>query len=193
MVIRKANDLIAHPDKYNRATSYGVAGYVNNLKFVKKTGEIANASELTLNQERINEEAKYDGYYSIVTSEENLSDIEIRNIYKGLSKIEETFKVTKSGLESRPVWVSRADHIQSHFLTCFITLVIIRLLEIKLKRKHSFNKIIESIRNYISVNLEHDYYVQNFRNEVIKDVGVAFDIDLSRKYLTLSEIKKILN
>lgn len=191
MIIKKANNLIAHPDKYNRATSYGVAGYVNNLKFVKGTGEIANASELTINQERINEESKYDGYYSIVTSEENLPDIEIRNIYKGLSKIEETFKVTKSGLSSRPVWVSTADHIQSHFLTCFITLIIIRLLEIELKQKYSFNKIINSLRNYTSTNLEHDIYVQNYNDNIIEDISKIFNIDLTRKYLTLSEIKKI--
>ena len=193
MIIKKANDLINHPELYTRATSYGVAGYVNNLKFVKGTGEVADASNLSLNIERIKEEEKYDGYYSIVTSEENLSDIEIRNIYRGLSKIEETFKVTKSGLESRPVWVSRADHIESHFLTCFIALVIIRLLEIKLNNKYSFKKTIETVRNYTSNHVVHDVYLQGFRNNVIKDIENVFSIDLSRKFLTLSEIKKILN
>lgn len=124
MIIKKANDLITHPEKYTKSTSYGVSWYVNNLKFVKDTGEIANTSILSLNEERIREEEKYDGYYSIVTSEEHLSDIEMRNIYRGLSKIEETFKVTKSGLDARLVWVSLAEHIQGHFLICFITLVI---------------------------------------------------------------------
>lgn len=193
MIIKKANDLIKHPELYTKATSYGVAGYVNNLKFVKDTGEVADASNLSLNIERIKEEKKYDGYYSIVTSEENLTDIEIRNIYRGLSKIEETFKVTKSGLESRPVWVSRADHIESHFLTCFIALVIIRLLEIKLNNKYSFKKTIETVRNYTSNHIVHDVYLQGFRNDAIEDIENVFSIDLSRKFLTLSEIKKILN
>ena len=192
MIIAKANDLISHPEKYSRATAYGVAGYVNNLRFVKSTGEIADASELQLNQERILEEEKYDGYYSIVTSEENLSDIEIRNIYRGLSKIEETFKVTKSGLEFRPVWVSRNDHIQAHFLTCFISLVIVRLIEKQLDNKYSFNQIIESIRNYSSVNVDHDIYLQSFKNEVIDAFEQNYNIDLSKKFRTLSEIKKIL-
>lgn len=191
MIVKKAEDLIKHPEKYTRATSYGVAGYVNNLKFVKDTGEIANTNDLKLNEERIKEEEKYDGYYSIVTSEENLSDIEIRNIYRGLSKIEETFKVTKSGLEARPVWVSRKDHIESHFLTCFVALVIIRLIENRLNNKYSFRQIIESIRNYTSNNIEHDIYLQTFRNDIIKDIEKIFDIDLSKKYLTLSEIKKL--
>ena len=192
MIIKKAKDLISHPDKYTKATSYGIAGYVNNLKFVKKTGEIANANLLSLNEEKIKEEEKYDGYYSIVTSEEHLSDIEIRNIYRGLSKIEETFKVTKSGLEARPVWVSLAEHIQAHFLICFIALVIARLIETRLKGKYSFDKIIKSLRNYTSSHIEYDVYLQSFTNDVIKDLEKEFNIDLSRKYLTLSEIKKIL-
>ena len=192
-IIKKATDLINHPELYTKATSYGVAGYVNNLKFVKETGEIADASNLSLNLERIKEEEKYDGYYSIVTSEEKLSDIEIRNIYRGLSKIEETFKVTKSSLEARPVWVSRADHIESHFLSCFISLIIIRLLEIKLDNKYSFKKIIQTIRNYTSNHIEHDVYLQSFRNDVIKDIENVFSVDLSKKYLTLSQIKKFFN
>ena len=192
MIINKANDLIAHPELYNKATSYGVAGYVNNLKFVKNTGEIADTNNLSLNLEKIHEEEKYDGYYSIVTSEEQLSDLEIRNIYRGLSKIEETFKVTKSGLELRPIWVSRTDRIQSHFLTCFISLVIIRLLENTLDNKYSFKKIINSIQNYTSNHVEHDVYLQNFKDEIIADFENKFNINLSKKYLTLSEIKKIL-
>jgi transposase len=191
-IITKAKDLISHPEKYNKATSYGVAGYVNNLKFVKSTGEIADANDLSINQSRIDEEAKYDGYYSIVTSEENLSDVEIRNIYRGLSKIEETFKVTKSSLEARPVWVSRKDHIESHFLTCFIALVLVRLLEKRLNNKYPYQAIIESIRNYTSANIEHDIYIQSFKNEVIDDIEQEFNINLSKKYKTLSEIKKIL-
>ena len=193
MIIAKAKDLIKNPYKYNKATSYGVAGYIENLKFVKNTGEIADTSNLLLNEEKIKEEEKYDGYYSIVTSEENLSDIEIRNIYRGLAKIEETFKVTKSGLEVRPVWVSRAEHIQAHFLTCFISLVIIRLIENKLNMKVPFNQIIDSIRNLNVKNIEHDLYLQSFTNQTIKDLAEIFNLDLSKKYLTLSKIKKILN
>jgi transposase len=191
-IIAKAKDLISHPEKYSRATSYGVAGYVNNLKFVKSTGEIADTNDLSINLNRIEEEEKYDGYYSIVTSEEHLSDIEIRNIYRGLSKIEETFKVTKSGLEARPVWVSRKEHIESHFLTCFIALVLVRLLEKRLDNKYPYQSIIDSIRNYTSANIEHDIYMQSFKNEVIDDIEQEFNINLSKKYKTLSEIKKIL-
>ena len=193
LAVKKANDLIDNPGKYTQATSYGCTKYINNIKFDKKTGKVSDGIELSLKLEKIKEEEKYDGYYSIVTSEKNLSDKEIRDIYKGLWKIEESFKITKSNLETRPVYVWTKEHIEAHFLTCFISLVILRLIEYKTKRKYSTKRIIESLKNYISNNIEHDLYLQNFTNDIIKDLSNIYNVDLSRKYLTLSEIKKMLN
>ena len=192
LVIAKANDLINNPGKYTRATSVGAAGYINNYDYNKKTGEII-AKDLSLNIDRIKEEEKFDGYYSIVTSETNMSDIEIRKAYKGLWKIEESFKITKSNLEARPVYVWTKEHIQAHFLTCFVSLVILRLLEHKMNRNYSTEKIINSIKSYSSLNIEHNIYIQSYRNEIITQLEKALSLDLSRKYLSLSEIKKILN
>lgn len=149
--------------------------------------------ELSLKLDKIQEEEKFDGYYSIVTSEKNLSDKELRDIYKGLWKIEKTFKITKSELETRPIFVWTEESIEAHFLSCFIALLIIRLLEKKLQRKYSNEYIIDSLRKYTSTRIEHDIYLQNFRNDVIKDLEKVFQLVLSRKYLTLSEIKKKLN
>ncbi len=193
IAIKKAKDLIKNPGKYTQATSYGCTKYINNIKFDEETGEVPKGLELSLKLEKIREEEKYDGYYSIVTSERNLTDKEIRDIYKGLWKIEESFKITKSNLETRPVFVWTKEHIEAHFLTCFISLVILRLIEYKTNRKYSTSSIINSLKNYSSNNLEHDIYLQNFTNNIIKDLSNIYNIDLSRKYLTLSEIKKILN
>lgn len=193
LAILKAKDLIANPGKYTQATSYGCTKYINNISFNKKTGEVANDSDLSLNLERIKNEEKFDGYYSIVTSEKHLSDKEIRDIYKGLWKIEETFKITKSELETRPVFVWTPESIEVHFLSCFIALLIIRLLEQKTNRKYSNHYIIDSLKKYSSTKIEHDIYLQDFRNDVIKDLEKIFNIDLSHKYLTLSQIKKLLN
>ena len=193
LAIKKAEDLINNPGKYTQATSYGCTKYINNIRCNEETGEIPNGLSLSLKLDKIQEEEKYDGYYSIVTSEKNLSDKEIRDIYKGLWKIEESFKLTKSNLETRPVYVWTKEHIEAHFLTCFISLVILRLIEYKTKRKYSISSIINSLKNYTSNNLEHDIYMQNFTNEIIKDLSNIYNVDLSRKYLTLSEIKKILN
>ncbi len=193
LTIKKAEDLIKNPGKYTQATSYGCTKYINNIRFNEETGEVPKGLELSLKLDKIKEEEKYDGYYSIVTSEKNLSDKEIRDIYKGLWKIEESFKITKSNLETRPVFVWTKEHIEAHFLTCFISLVILRLIEYKTKRKYSTSSIINSLKNYKSNNLEHDIYLQNFTNEIIKDLSNVYNVDLSRKYLTLSEIKKLLN
>ena len=192
-VVKKAKDLIENPGKYTQATSYGCTKYINNIRFDEETGEIPKGLELSLKLDKIKEEEKFDGYYSIVTSEKDLSDKEIRDIYKGLWKIEESFKITKSNLETRPVYVWTKEHIEAHFLTCFISLVIIRLLEYKTNRKYSTRKMIDSLKKFNSTNIEHDIYLQNFSNGIIKDFENIFDINLSRKYLTLSEIKKILN
>ena len=69
----------------------------------------------------------------------------------------------------------------------------LRLIEAKTNRQYSTKSIIDSLKNYNSNNLEHDIYLQNFTNEIIKDLSNIYNIDLSRKYLTLSEIKKMLN
>ena len=191
--IKKAKDLIENPGKYTQATSYGCTKYINNIRFNEETGEIPKGLELSLKLDKIKEEEKFDGYYSIVTSEKDLSDKEIRDIYKGLWKIEESFKITKSNLETRPVYVWTKEHIEAHFLTCFISLVIIRLLEYKTNRKYSTRKMIDSLKKFNSTNIEHDIYLQNFSNDVIKNFEEIFDVNLSRKYLTLSEIKKNLN
>ena len=192
-VVKKAKDLIENPGKYTQATSYGCTKYINNIRFDEETGEIPKGLELSLKLDKIKEEEKFDGYYSIVTSEKDLSDKEIREIYKGLWKIEESFKITKSNLETRPIYVWTKEHIEAHFLTCFISLVIIRLLEYKTNRKYSTRKMIDSLKKFNSTNIEHDIYLQNFSNGIIKNFEKIFDINLSRKYLTLSEIKKILN
>lgn len=190
-MIERAKDLIAHPQKYNRVTASGSAAYINNIKFDKTTGAVADGLSLSLKLDKIKEEEKYDGYYSIVTSELNMSDQELRNKYRGLSKIEDTFKITKSELDAIPVLVWTNEHIESHFLTCFVALVITRLLEKKLGHKYSIHKVIESLKNYNSIPIEHDLCIQNYNDEIITELEKIYNIDFTRKYLTLSEIKKI--
>lgn len=191
MMIEKANHLIKHPTYYTKATSYGAAAYVQNIEFDKKTGEIKE-TELVLAKEKILEEEKYDGYYCIVTSELDLSDKEIRDIYKGLWRIEETFKITKSQLRSRPVFVWTPKHMEAHFLTCFISLVIVRLLEMKLAKQYSVKKIIESLRRLECSYLQENYYMIDFRNDVIAEIEKIYGIDFNKKYIHKKIISKIL-
>jgi len=125
-----------------------------------------------------------------------MSDKEIRDAYKGLWKIEESFKITKSTLEARPVYVWTKEHIEAHFLTCFVSLVILRLLEHKMDRKYSSEKVINSLKQYNCSNLKHDIYYFNYRDEIIKEIEKVFNVNLNNKYNKynkLSEIKKILD
>lgn len=192
LMIAKAKDLIKKPGKYTKATSYGAAAYIQNITFNKETGEVDKEKVLLLNEEKIREEEQYDGYYSIVTSEDELTDHEIRNIYRGLIRIEDTFKVTKSDLESRPVYVWTQEHIEAHFLTCFVALVIIRLLEKRLGNKYSISRMIESLRRYNCVNIDKNIYQFIYHDEVIKEIEDVFKTDLNKKYRKREEIKKFL-
>lgn len=192
MIIEKAKDLIKNPAAYTRATSYGAAGYVNNIKFDKKTGVIPDGLELSLNEEKINEDAKFDGYYSIVTSEENLSDLELRNIYKGLAKIEETFKITKSEFDARPINVRLEDHIDAHFLICFISLVIIRILQSKINNRYTIKNILEKIKRFQCTHETGNLYKFIGYKQEIQYLNRKLELSLDKKYNTRENIKKIL-
>lgn len=133
-----------------------------------------------------------DGYYAIVTSEFNESDDRIIDIYRGLWRIEESFKITKSDLESRPVYLSREDRIQAHFLICFIALVIARILQHRVGNRYSVSKILESLGNVCCSHVQENCYLFDYRDEVTDAIGEALNIDFNKKFMQLGEIKKIL-
>ncbi len=191
--IDKAKDLIGNIRKYNKKNCYGASKYVKHLVFDKNTGEIIEAkSQLSLDEDKIAEEEKLDGYYMIVSSEMEKTDDEIIDIYRGLWRIEETFKVTKSELEDRPVYMSTKEHIEAHFLTCYLALVLCRVLQHKLDKKYSVEKILESLGKCNCYNIEENIYRFNYYDEVLADISRIIDIDFSLKNRTLKDIKKIL-
>ncbi len=192
-MIERAKDLIKNPQKYNKVTASGAASYVNNITFVKSTGEIAEGLELSLKIEKIKEEEKYDGYYSIVTSELNMSDKELRRVYRGLAKIEDTFKITKSELESRPTFVWTKEHIESHFLTCFVSLVILRLLEQKNDKKYPISKMIESMRNYNCTTISNTVNLFDTYDDIIELMSNIYNIKLDNSLVSTQTLKKFLN
>ncbi|MCL4462280.1 MAG: transposase [Firmicutes bacterium] len=142
--------------------------------------------------DKLAQEELYDGYYAIVTSELEMSDVEVIDTYRGLWEIEETFKVTKATLETRPVYVSREDRIGAHFLACFIALVIIRLIHKKLNRCYSVEKIIECLNKIACSHEQDNLYMFDYRSKISDAISSNFGIDFTRKRLRLSEIKNIL-
>ena len=107
-------------------------------------------------------------------------------------KIEETFKITKSILKSRPVYVWTKEHIEAHFLTCFVSLLILRLLEIKTDKKYSIEDIIKSINDLTCTKLKADTYIINTRNKITTDLCNIFNLDLTKKYIKLQKIKNYI-
>lgn len=195
-IIAKAQSLIDSPSRYAKAESYGAMKYIKGMKLDKKTGELTpekkNAIPM-LDYDLIREEEKFDGYYSIVTSELDMPDEEVIEKYRGLWKIEESFKITKTHLKARPVYLRTAAHIEAHFLSCFLSLLILRILEMKLKQKHSTETIIESLNKANVVLLEMNKYKAVYYDEVLKDIDLSLGTKLNQKYITLSGIKKMIS
>ena len=138
-------------------------------------GEVAENTSYSINQSIIDEEEKYDGYYALTTN--LIGDInEIFKIIKGRWEIEESFRIMKSDFLARPVNLTREDRIKAHFMTCFISLFIYRLLEKKLDYKYTTSQILDTLRNM----------------EMIEQKGLGFEPIYERTNLTdnLHEIFK---
>jgi transposase len=192
--IGKAKRLISSPSAYNRSTTHGAAKYVKNMTVSTDSGEVLQDARhiLFFDNDKLAEEEKYDGYYAIVTSELDTENEKLIDMYRGLWRIEESFRITKSDLVTRPVYVSRKDHIEAHFLTCFVSLVLSRLLEKKLDRKYSVTSILESLNKCSCSLMEQNICLFDYYDEILHDIGKKLGIDFSKKYRTVKEIKKII-
>ena len=191
--LAKARDLAKNPGNYTRATSYGAAKYVKKVEYDKQTGEIITASSiLDINEDLIREEEALDGYYMLLTSEMDTPDDKIIDMYRGLWRIEESFKITKSELEARPVYVWTNEHIEAHFLTCFVALTLSRILEMKLEHKYSAGRILESLSKASCSLIQQNYYMFDYFDEVLKDIGDLMNIDFAKRVRTLGDIKQTL-
>jgi transposase len=192
VMIARAKDLIRHPKKYDKVTSAGSASYVLNISFDKSTGEIVEGKKLELDEAKILEEEKYDGYYSIVTSELNMTDLEMRDVYRGLARIEDTFKISKTEFDSRPVYVRTNDHIDGHFTTCFTALVLIRLLQGKLENRFPVGKIIDSLKKYSCVQIDSNLYQFTYYDELLDACSKTFGLELDKMYRSRQQIQRLL-
>lgn len=190
-----AKELIGNVTKFNKKNSHSASKYVKNLVFDKSTGEIIEnpKSRLSLDIDKISEEEKFDGYYAIVSSELDKTDEEIIDIYRELWKIEETFKITKSQLETRPVYVSRKEHIEAHFLTCFLALTLARMLQRKLNNKYSVSQILESLQKCNCSHIQENYWLFDYTDNILMDIGSELNINFDQKFMRLQDIKKILS
>ena len=154
-------------------------------------GEVAENKSYTINQELIEEEEKYDGYYALTTN--LIGDIsEIFKIVKGRWEIEESFRIMKSDFLARPVNLSREDRIKAHFMTCFISLFIYRLLEKKLNNKYTSSQIIETLRNMYVFESKGDGYIPTYiRTNLTDELHETFSFRTDYEINTYKDFKKI--
>jgi len=125
----------------------------------------------TLNEDKVKEDMDLAGYNMIVTSEIDKSAQEIYDIYHGLWRIEESFRITKSYLDARPVYLQKKESIYGHFLICYLALVILRLLEFKVfKGKLNTYEIIDFIRDYSVTKAINDIYINTAHQSKALDV-----------------------
>ena len=191
--IEKAKKLMAKT-KNGKLSENGASKYIKSQPLDKKTGELYELSEAHwLDSSKINEEQKYDGYYAIVTSELNMPNEEILDAYRSLWRIEESFKITKTELKTRPVHVSTREHIEAHFLTCFIALLLIRLLQISTDNKYSTRVLVDEMNKITGTYLDKNYYMLDYYSDIVKEFELLTGNDFSKRFMKLGEIKNIIS
>lgn len=184
--LSRAKDMISSSSKIKRA-----AKNPNDPKrFIKQTsttenGEVATETHYTIDIDKIVEEAKYDGFYAVST---NLNDnvSKVIEINKKRWEIEECFRIMKTDFEARPVYVSTNESIKAHFLTCFIALLIYRVLEEKLEYKYTITQILETLRNMTMLGIDEYGYIPVFERTDLTDrlheiFGYRLDNDIIKK------------
>ena len=188
--IDKARRLVADPGAYTAATHFGAAKYVKGVRADAETGELVEAADvLEFDEERLAAEEACDGYYCIVTSETEMPDSDVIEAYRGLWRIEESFKVTKSDLETRPVYVSREEHIEAHFLTCYVALCILRIIQAATGGKYSARVIADELAAMCGTHLEGSWWRFDHRTDASDDLCRMAGVDLTRQNMQLKDIK----
>ena len=159
-------------------------------RFIKKTsitadGECAAKKIYEIDQDAVQEEAQYDGFYAVYT---NLDDdpSEIAAVNQGRWEIEESFRIMKSEFEARPVYLKRDDRIKAHFTTCFIALLIYRILERKLDSQFTCDEIISTLRKMRVTSIGNEGYVPSYTRTKLTDAlheyaGFRTDYELIKK------------
>lgn len=155
----------------------------------KSTGEMDKTRILSLDTKKIAQEELLDGYYAIITSEVDLEDKEIMDRYSDLWKIEQSFRIYKSDLKTRPVFVYTKEHIEAHFLICFVALTILRLLSHHCSNQYSMNTLQTSLNSMTMTHIEKQIYIFN-KDTVSNQLEKCLNMDLNKKYFSSTEIRQ---
>ena len=190
--VERAQKLINNPSSISRNRQNDPKRFIKSTS-VTKDGEVADKRVLALNQSAIDSESAFDGFYAVCTTlEDDIS--EIIKVNKRKWEIEESFRILKSDFKARPVYLKRDDRIKAHFTTCFLALLIYRILEHKLNGKFTSSQIINTLRNMNLRNLEGVGFIPTYtRTSITNALHTNFNFRTDTEITTLKEMKKILN
>ena len=167
-------------------------------RFIKTTnvtndGEIAGKKVCELDLDKIRDEEKYDGFYAVIT---NLEDdiCGILKINRQRWEIEENFRIMKTDFEARPVYVRREDRIKAHFLTCYISLLVYRLLEKKVGNNYTCNEILSTLRSMqVTLLSKESGYIPSYkRTDLTDDLHKAFGFHTDYEFISKSAMRSII-
>ena len=155
-------------------------------------GEVADKEIYSLDRDLIAAEAAYDGFYATCTNLEDDASAIIK-VNKRRWEIEESFRIMKSEFKARPVYLQRDDRITAHFTTCFISLIIYRLLEKKLGERYTSSEIISGLRNMNFYEIKGEGYIPTYtRTDFTDDLHEAFGFRTDYQIVNNKQMKKIL-
>ena len=189
-VVEKSRAAVARGDMSSAAAKTSVR-YAKDVPVVRETGEAADHNWV-IDEDRIAADEAMDGYYCIVTSEQDMDDREVIDAYRGLWRIEESFRVMKGDFDARPVYCSTESHIRAHFLVCYIALLAMRLMQLDTGRKYSAAQISEALAGVTGHLMDRNLYLFDYRTDLTDELAGAVGIDLSRQVLTRGQIRSIM-
>ena len=189
--VERAQNLINNPTKISKNRQDDPKRFIKSAS-VTNDGEIASKKVFSLNTTAIEKEEEFDGFYAVCTTlEDDIS--EIIKINKRRWEIEESFRILKTDFKARPVYLKRDDRIKAHFTTCFLSLLIYRILEHKLDEKYSTNEIIKNLQDMNSLKINGIGYKQIYsKSEITTDLNDKFKLNIDQNFISLQNMKKIL-
>lgn len=190
--IERARKAISNnPSKLEKCNQNDYKRFIKKVN-VTKDGEVAEEKILAIDEKVIEKESQYDGFYGVCT---NLDDTveDIIKVNHMRWEIEESFRIMKTEFKSRPVYLSNDDRIQAHFMTCYISLLIHRILEKKLGEKYTTYEIVNSLRNMSMLKVETEGYIPTYTRTDLTDLlhgvfGFRTDFEITSE----KKMKKIL-
>ena len=191
--ISRAQKIVNQSDRKRRGKNQNDPSRFVKTVAVTDDGEVAQHNLYDLDSERIAAEEMYDGFYAVITNLEG--DVaEILKINKQRWEIEENFRIMKTDFEARPVYVRREDRIKAHFLTCYISLLLYRLLEKKLSERYTCDEVLATLRSMtVTLLSKESGYIPSYkRTDLTDDLHKTFGFHTDYEFITKSTMRSII-